>query len=158
MASLSGEDWRYPLALEFRCFHFVVCALNSLGLQICLPCILFSLIKMKLLILLKEAAKGVKHLLLLWHRVSENTLWIIVIGVEFICLTSLQVLDMINDPHYLYRMTILHAISLIAPVLGPEITCSRLLPLVTDAAKDRWKLRIPHYLILIFFGGVANEC
>ncbi|MQK22460.1 hypothetical protein EI013_29255, partial [Escherichia coli] len=32
-----------------------------------------------------------------------------------------QVLDMINDPHYLYRMTILHAISLLAPVLGSEI-------------------------------------
>lgn len=44
---------------------------------------------------------------------------------------------MINDPHYLYRMTILHAISLLAPVLGSEITSSKLLPLVINAAKDR---------------------
>jgi hypothetical protein len=50
---------------------------------------------------------------------------------------SLQVLDMINDPHYLYRMTILHAISLLAPVLGSEITSTNLLPLVVNAAKDR---------------------
>ena len=50
---------------------------------------------------------------------------------------SLQVLDMVNDPHYLYRMTILHAISLLAPVLGSEITSTNLLPLVVNAAKDR---------------------
>lgn len=50
---------------------------------------------------------------------------------------SWQVLDMINNPHYLYRMTILHAISLLAPVMGPEITCSKLLPVVINASKDR---------------------
>lgn len=44
---------------------------------------------------------------------------------------------MINNPHYLYRMTILHAISLLAPVMGPEITCSKLLPVVINASKDR---------------------
>ncbi|KAJ0048603.1 hypothetical protein Pint_16449 [Pistacia integerrima] len=43
-----------------------------------------------------------------------------------------QVLDMINNPHYLHRMTILHAISLLAPVMGPEITCSKLLPEVVE--------------------------
>ncbi|CAL5442214.1 unnamed protein product [Camellia sinensis] len=47
------------------------------------------------------------------------------------------VLDMINNPHYLYRMTILHAICLLAPVMGPEITCSKLLPVVITASKDR---------------------
>ncbi|XP_042496949.1 protein phosphatase PP2A regulatory subunit A-like [Macadamia integrifolia] len=50
---------------------------------------------------------------------------------------SSQVLDMINNPHYLYRMTILHAISLLAPVLGAEIICSKLLPVVIYASKDR---------------------
>ncbi|KAF9593164.1 hypothetical protein IFM89_020460 [Coptis chinensis] len=48
-----------------------------------------------------------------------------------------QVLDMINNPHYLYRMTILHAVSLLAPVMGSEITCSKLLPVVINASKDR---------------------
>ena len=48
-----------------------------------------------------------------------------------------QVLDMINDPHYLYRMTILHAISLLAPVMGSEVTCSKLLPVIVETAKDR---------------------
>lgn len=47
-----------------------------------------------------------------------------------------QVLDMINDPHYLYRMTILYAISLLAPVMGSEITCSKLLPVIITASKD----------------------
>ncbi|PRQ54697.1 hypothetical protein RchiOBHm_Chr1g0316561 [Rosa chinensis] len=48
-----------------------------------------------------------------------------------------QVLEMINNPHYLYRMTILHVISLLAPVMGSEITCSKLLPVVITASKDR---------------------
>jgi len=48
-----------------------------------------------------------------------------------------QVLDMITNPHYLYRMTTLRAISLLAPVMGSEITCSKLLPVITSAAKDR---------------------
>ncbi|WZZ01846.1 hypothetical protein YC2023_074174 [Brassica napus] len=48
-----------------------------------------------------------------------------------------QVLEMINNPHYLYRMTILRAVSLLAPVMGSEITCSKLLPVVMTAAKDR---------------------
>ncbi|GFZ16118.1 protein phosphatase 2A subunit A2 [Actinidia rufa] len=48
-----------------------------------------------------------------------------------------QVLDMINNPHYLYRMTILRSISLLAPVMGAEITCSKLLPVVITTLKDR---------------------
>ncbi|WVY99033.1 hypothetical protein V8G54_031184 [Vigna mungo] len=48
-----------------------------------------------------------------------------------------QVLEMSSNPHYLYRMTILRAISLLAPVMGPEITCSKLLPVVVAASKDR---------------------
>ncbi|XWS64330.1 hypothetical protein CRYUN_Cryun06bG0177200 [Craigia yunnanensis] len=34
-------------------------------------------------------------------------------------------------------MNILHAISLLAPVMGSEITCSKLLPIVVNASKDR---------------------
>ncbi|KVH97580.1 Armadillo-like helical [Cynara cardunculus var. scolymus] len=48
-----------------------------------------------------------------------------------------QVLEMVNNPHYLYRMTILSAISLLAPVMGSEITCSKLLPVVITLSKDR---------------------
>ncbi|XP_035830750.1 serine/threonine-protein phosphatase 2A 65 kDa regulatory subunit A beta isoform-like [Helianthus annuus] len=48
-----------------------------------------------------------------------------------------QVLDMIKNPHYLYRMTVLRAISLLAPVMGSVITCSKLLPVVVTASKDR---------------------
>lgn len=51
-----------------------------------------------------------------------------------------QVLEMSSNPHYLYRMTILRAISLLAPVMGPEITCSKLLPVVVAASKDRYFL------------------
>ncbi|GLT34479.1 hypothetical protein SLA2020_089890 [Shorea laevis] len=45
--------------------------------------------------------------------------------------------QMTNNPHYLYRMTILGAISLLAPVMGSEITCSKLLPAVINVSKDR---------------------
>jgi hypothetical protein len=49
-----------------------------------------------------------------------------------------QVLEMISNPHYLYRMTILRAISLLAPVMGSEITNSKLLPVVINVSKDRY--------------------
>lgn len=49
-----------------------------------------------------------------------------------------QVLEMIDNSHYLYRMTVLRAISLLAPVMGPEITCSTLLPVVMSASNDRY--------------------
>ena len=49
-----------------------------------------------------------------------------------------QVLEMIDNPHYLYRMTVLRAISLLAPAMGPEITCSKLLPVVISASNDRY--------------------
>ena len=52
-------------------------------------------------------------------------------------LSFVQVLDMINNTHYLYRMTILRAISLLAPVMGSEITCSKLLPVIVTLSKDR---------------------
>lgn len=44
---------------------------------------------------------------------------------------------MVNNPHYLYRMTVLQAISLLAPVMGSEITHSKLLPVIVTASKDR---------------------
>lgn len=48
-------------------------------------------------------------------------------------------MEKINNPHYLYRMTVLHSVSLLAPVLGSEVTCSTMLPVVINAAKDRWE-------------------
>ncbi|CDY31621.1 BnaA03g54310D [Brassica napus] len=47
------------------------------------------------------------------------------------------VLDMVTNPHYLHRMMVLRAISLMAPVMGSEITCSKFLPVVAEASKDR---------------------
>ncbi|CAN7050108.1 unnamed protein product [Brassica rapa subsp. trilocularis] len=47
------------------------------------------------------------------------------------------VLEMVNNPHYLHRMMALRAISLMAPVMGSEITCSKFLPVVVEASKDR---------------------
>mgnify|MGYP006966606052 CR=1 FL=1 len=35
-------------------------------------------------------------------------------------------------------MTILNAISLLAPVMGAEVTCQTMLPVVIEAAKDRY--------------------
>jgi len=50
---------------------------------------------------------------------------------------GVQVMEHSNNPHYLYRMTVLQAISLLSPVLGPEATCSTMLPVVVAATKDR---------------------
>lgn len=84
-------------------------------------------------------------------------------------LSSGQVLEMINNPHYLYRMTILRAISLLAPVMGSEITCSKLLPVVISSSKDRyldlrdlaihheWSIIVGCWLLVCFaFGRVPN--
>lgn len=72
---------------------------------------------------------------------TYNTL-VIIIPVEIyvqhkINLSFVQVLDMINNPYYLYRMTILRTISLLAPVMGSEITYSKLLPVIVTLSKDR---------------------
>ncbi|KAL0751136.1 hypothetical protein Bca101_033139 [Brassica carinata] len=48
-----------------------------------------------------------------------------------------EVLDMVTNPHYLHMMMVLRAISLMAPVMGSEITCSNFLPVVAEASKDR---------------------
>jgi len=58
------------------------------------------------------------------------------VALTITCLFS-QVLEKINNPHYLYRMTILQAISLLAPVMGAEITSQKLLPVVINSSKDR---------------------
>jgi serine/threonine-protein phosphatase 2A regulatory subunit A len=41
-----------------------------------------------------------------------------------------QVLAMINNPHYLYRMTVLIAVSMLAPVVGSDTVCNTMLPVV----------------------------
>lgn len=45
---------------------------------------------------------------------------------------------MIQNQHYLYRMTVLYTISLLAPVVGAELFCQTMLPVVINAAKDRY--------------------
>ncbi|KAK8593056.1 hypothetical protein V6N13_043330 [Hibiscus sabdariffa] len=45
-------------------------------------------------------------------------------------------LEMINNPNYLYRMTLLHATSLLALVMGADTACSKLLLVVINASKD----------------------
>lgn len=68
---------------------------------------------------------------------SESEFVVFVDKLDVACVVCMQVLDMINNSHYLYRMTILRAISLLAPVMGSEITCSKLLPVVVTVSKDR---------------------
>ncbi|CAN6811472.1 unnamed protein product [Brassica oleracea] len=48
-----------------------------------------------------------------------------------------EVLDIVTNPHDLHRMMVLRAISLMAPVMGSEITCFKFLLVVVEASKDR---------------------
>lgn len=57
-------------------------------------------------------------------------------------------MDKINNPHYLYRMTVLVAISLLAPVVGSEATCQTMLPVVINAAKDRFTFCVILFTVL----------
>jgi len=48
-----------------------------------------------------------------------------------------EILQLINNPNYLHRQTILKAIAALAPIVGTDITCSKMLPVVMEASKDR---------------------
>ncbi|KAI7744011.1 hypothetical protein M8C21_001797, partial [Ambrosia artemisiifolia] len=66
-----------------------------------------------------------------------------VIGIDLLSQSLLPaIVELAEDrhwrnPHYLYRMIVLRAISLLAPVMGSEVACSKLLPVVVTASKDR---------------------
>jgi hypothetical protein len=61
--------------------------------------------------------------------------WVFCKSLQLTCLFS-KVLEKINNPHYLYCMTILQAISLLPPVMIVEITCQKLLPVVIHSSKE----------------------
>ena len=44
---------------------------------------------------------------------------------------------MVNNPHYLYRMTVLVAIASLAPVVSHDVLCNSMLPVVVNCAKDK---------------------
>ena len=47
-------------------------------------------------------------------------------GVEWACTTIIpEILGLINNPNYLHRQTILRAIAALAPVVGSDVTCSK---------------------------------
>ncbi len=49
----------------------------------------------------------------------------------------MQVLALVNNPHYLYRMTILVAIGNLAPVVSHEVLCNSMLPVVIACSQDK---------------------
>ena len=51
--------------------------------------------------------------------------------------TRTQVLSMVNNPHYLYRMTVLVAIANLAPVVSHDVLCNTMLPVVVSCSKDK---------------------
>jgi len=48
-----------------------------------------------------------------------------------------QVLAMVNNPHYLYRMTVLVALAALAPAVSHDTLCQSMLPVVVSCAKDK---------------------
>lgn len=48
-----------------------------------------------------------------------------------------QVLAMVKNPHYLYRMTVLVAISSLANYVSQEVFVGTMLPVLVTCAKDR---------------------
>ncbi len=51
---------------------------------------------------------------------------------------------MIDNPHYLYRMTVLTAVAALAPVVTHDVLVNSMLPVVISAGKD--KVAVPHEL------------
>ena len=44
---------------------------------------------------------------------------------------------MINNPHYLYRMTVLAAVASLAPVVSHDVLCQSMLPVLVGCARDK---------------------
>ena len=44
---------------------------------------------------------------------------------------------MVDNPHYLYRMTVLVAIANLAPVVSHDVLCNSMLPVIIACAKDK---------------------
>lgn len=51
--------------------------------------------------------------------------------------TCFQILAMIKNQHYLYRMTVLLAISMLASVVSQDVLINSMLPVIVSAAKDK---------------------
>ena len=49
----------------------------------------------------------------------------------------MQVLALVNNPHYLYRMTVLVAIGNLAPVVSHDVLCNSMLPVVIACSQDK---------------------
>ena len=49
----------------------------------------------------------------------------------------LQVLGMIDNPHYLYRMTVLVAIASLAPAVPHVCLCLNMMPVMVACARDK---------------------
>ena len=56
--------------------------------------------------------------------------------------SAAQVLGMIDNPHYLYRMTVLSAIAALAPVITHDVLVDSMLPVVINAGKDKVRLTV----------------
>ena len=50
---------------------------------------------------------------------------------------GMQVLKMVDNPHYLYRMTVLVAIASLAPVVAHDVLCGAMLPVVVNCSHDK---------------------
>lgn len=47
-----------------------------------------------------------------------------------------KLVELVKNPHYLYRITILTAIEQIAPVVGTDVTCTTFMPVLLAASRD----------------------
>lgn len=52
-------------------------------------------------------------------------------------MTCMQVLSLVNNSHYLYRMTILSAVAALAPAVSHDVLCNNMLPVVISCSKDK---------------------
>lgn len=58
----------------------------------------------------------------------------------------MQVLAKIDNPHYLYRQTVLIAVAALAPVVAHDVLVNTMLPVVTGASQDK----VPVFITVLF--------
>lgn len=52
-----------------------------------------------------------------------------------------KVLSMARNSHYLYRMTMLLALSLLASIVSHDVLVAHMLPVILNSAKDKVRMR-----------------
>ena len=70
-----------------------------------------------------------------------------------------KVLSMARNSHYLYRMTMLLALSLLASIVSHDVLVSHMLPVILSSAKDKVRTQAEALMLTQYaLAGLGKSC